>query len=400
MSVLGRLVGEIRGWTQFGIENNFWGDWGSATSTYSGVAVSQSTAMACSAVYACVGFIAETLATLPVDVVQRYGTARYGRPKPAWLLEPNPITRLDWIGFAQQVVTSLLLDGNAFVGVVRMPGERTPASLWPLDPRRVTIEQERNGSLIYRLDGNVLPSADVMHVRGITMPGQIRGLSPVEQARQSIGRTMAAEKYASSMFANMATPGAVISVDKDLGSEEAKDIARRWDAAHAGTDKAFRTAVFGSGAKVSTITLTPEQVQMIETMRWGVLDIARIFRVPPYILDPTVTSTWGSGVAEQNIQVKQYTLTHWAARLQNLVTALLYDTYLDSSYTARLDFRGFLKADPVKQAQYLETKMRCRALTPNEWRALDDENPLPNGDSTLNSVQWEPAVVEADNDGQ
>jgi HK97 family phage portal protein len=206
---------------------------------------------------------------------------------------------------------------------------------------------------------------------------------------------MAAEKYASKMFSNMASPGVIIIAGKAVTSDEAKDIAERYDAAHRGMENAFKTTVFGVGTDIKTLQMTPEQVQMIETMKYGILDVARWYRIMPYLLDPTVTSTWGSGISEQNIQTKQYTLAPWAARLQRGLRSLLYDTYLSADYSLRCDFRGFLKGDLEKQAAYLEKKMQAGALTPNEWRALDDENPLPGGDRIMKSVQWNWDEAEA-----
>jgi HK97 family phage portal protein len=392
MSLLGRAVREVRSFTMFRLSNDFFGDWGTSN-TYTGELVSQQTAMTISAVYAAVSFISETIATLPMDLVQKYPDgSRYSRPKPDWMLMPNRITGMDWVNFCQQVLLSLLLDGNAFIGIVRKPGLLEPSQLWVLDPTAIDVTQDKaSGSPIYTFNSTLktIDRANLLHIRGLTMPGQVRGVSSVERARQSLGRIMAAEKFG----AKMAVPGVVIIAGKDVDKDQAKDIADRFDRLHKGTDAAFNTAVLGSGSDIKTISLSPEQVQMIETMKYGILDVARWYRIMPYLLDPTVTSTWGSGIAEQNIQTKQYTLNPWAVRFQNALAPLLYDTYYSADYAIKADFRGFLKGDPEKQARYLETKIRCKAATPNDWRALDDENPLPGGDAPLDSVQWQPEVV-------
>jgi len=390
VSLLRSVIRELRGAER---DAAFWSP-GSRYATYAGLAVTQETAMTCSAVYAAVSLISETIATLPVDVVQRYADgSRYARPKPIWMNSPNEAIGLDWPGLVQQTMTSLLLDGNAFIGVAR-DAQRQPVALWPLDPQRVTVELDYQRGVVRYFaaarDGRAeLERADLLHIRGLTMPGQLRGLSPVEQARQSLGRTLAAERFGATMFRRLAAPGVVITSDKVVTEEQARALAERFDAAHAGSENSFRTVVLGSGAQLHTVTLTPEQVQMIETMRYGVLDVARWYRIPPYMLDPSVSSTWGSGIAEQSIQTVQYMLAPWTVRLQHAFERLLYETYLDQSYTARFDFRAFLRADPEKQAKYLEAKLRCRAMVPNDWRALDDENPLPDGGEPLWSVQWQ-----------
>jgi HK97 family phage portal protein len=219
----------------------------------------------------------------------------------------------------------------------------------------------------------------------------LRGVSPIERAKQSIGRTLAAGQLASSLFANGAVPGAVITSPLKLTNEQAGDIQKRYDASHKGALQAFKTVVLGADAKVNQISLTPEQVQMIDVMKFGVIDVARWYRVPPHLLGDVERSTsWGTGIAEQNSMFVIHTLTPWIVRIERALQQLVSDTFPGLDVYAKIEVKGLMRGNPIDEASYLEKKLQAQAATPNDWRRLDDENPLPDGDKVLKSVQWQP----------
>ena len=397
MSLLGRAVKEARtaGVGPFVPGYLQWSDLTSAAR--SATPVNHDTAMACSAVWSAVSFISETIASLPVGVYQKYpnGT-RYGRPTPQWISQPI-VGELDWCGFIQQVMTSLLLDGNAFIGVERAADGLTPVSLWPLDPKHVQVRRNpQTKALEYMVvpgeGGFKWASREILHLRAMTMPGAIRGMSPIDKAAAIISNSLAAQQFSGAAFRNGAVPGTVVIAPPGrLTAEMADDMAKRFDAAHAGTSQAFKTVVLGSGADVKSVSLTPEQVQMIETLKWGVVEIARWYRIPPHIIgDVERTTSWGTGVAEQNQLMATHTLGPWIVRLERGLQRLVYDTFLDASYYIKLELKGLMRANPVDQADYFTKKIAAMAMIPDEWRAFDDDNPLgQGGDKVLHSVQWQ-----------
>jgi len=409
MSILARAVREMRGYLEFTTsgQQDFWGGkFPGGIGTYAGLTVTQTTAMTCSAVYAAVALISETIATLPFDVYQRYGDgSRYPRTMPdangrgGWVVKPNP--EVDAVSFRQQGVTSLLQDGNAFIGINRLPGSREPVSLWVLNPTAVSITRNlQSNTLDYRVSlstGEQImmhQGEDILHIRGLFMPGDMRGLSPLELARQSIGRTLAAEKLGATIFANGAMPGTVLTSQQPLRTEMAKDMQERFDAAHKGSGNAWKTVVLGSGVDVKSVQMSPEQVQMLETMRYGISDVARWFRVPPHLIGDVERSTsWGSGIAEQNTMFAIHTLGPWIVRFEQAFNELLFDTFADRAFYCKFNTKAFLRGNPTEQADYLMKKIQAQAATPNEWRSLDDENPLPDGGKVLQSVQFTPKVV-------
>jgi HK97 family phage portal protein len=395
MSLLRHVAREVRSWTAFD-----WPDWlrwtGDNAPAYSGVDVSERTALTFTAVYAAVGLISDTIASLPARVYHAYPNgARYPVASPLWMTDPV-VGQVNWPSFVQQSMTSLLLDGNAFWGVVRDSAGR-PQALWPLDPRSISVIRNVAPpyNLIYTLGlasgSRPFAANEIVHIRGLTFPGYPRGLSPIDVGRQSIGRSMAALQLGATMFKNGAVPGTVITSDQRLTAEQAAETAKRFDASHAGPGSAFRTVVLGGGAQVKPLGLSPEQMQMLQTEQYGVLDVARLYRVPPHMLgDVERTTSWGTGIAEQNMQFRQHTLAPWLTRLRWALSQLVGETFLDQSFSMDFDMNEFLRPDPVQYADYMTKKIMARAATPNEWRQSDSQNPLPGGDAVLDSVQWQP----------
>ena len=395
MSLIGRalrLAGERRG-VEYGAGIV---SVGSALMTDAGAVVSRDTALTVTAVYCAVDIIAGAVSTLPVDVLQGYPDgSRYPRPRPRWLVEPYP--GVDWPTFCAALMVSLLIDGNAFIAVSWESGQ--PSLLRLLDPAAVAIEVASDGLPRYHVAtaaGTVdVPRSDMLHVRGLTLPGRWRGLAPIELARESLGRTLAAGEFASTYLKNFAAPGPVITHPRPLPTEAKRAAAEAFQRRHAGAHR-FLPVVLDNGADVKTLSLTPDQVQLIEVMRLGIEDVARLYHLPLHLLAEHEKSTsWGSGIAEQNIMFATYTLRPWTVRLETALTALLRRALADDTWYVRLDMRGLLRGSPQQQAEYLARKAEHGALTPNEWRRLDDENPLPGMDSPLLAANILPASQPA-----
>jgi HK97 family phage portal protein len=155
--------------------------------------VTHEAAMSFSAVFSCVSLISETIAALPVGVYVHYGDRRYTRPKPPWMEKPNVET--NWFTFMQQSLSSLLLGGDSFSYKVR-DSAGLVAELWPVDSRRVVVKRVPGGEREYEIDGRPVPAGDLMHIPGLMLPGYLRGLSPVECARQTIDLGLNAETVA------------------------------------------------------------------------------------------------------------------------------------------------------------------------------------------------------------
>jgi HK97 family phage portal protein len=365
---------------------DFWGNGGGYSDT--GMIVSHESAMTVSAVYAAVSLISETIASLPVNVLANYGANRFPRPRPAWMTQPN--SEWDWPTYCAATVVSLLLGGDAISVIVRdragLAGE-----LWLLDPRTVTVDRDpQTRNLQYWCAGASRPlnPADVLHVRGLTLPGYLRGVSPVEYARQTIGLALGDEKFAAKMLANGATPAVVVTTPKNVTDQQAEAFAGRIDRLHAGLDNVGKTAVFGGGAEIKTLTMTNEQMQFIEARRFQVNEVARWFRVPPHMIGEVSGSTsWGTGIEQQNIMFLQHTLTPWLVRLESALLPLISEwsrlgPVRDSGdWYARFNVNGLLRADSAGRAALYDSMVRNAAFSPNDVLAKEDMNPFTGGDS-------------------
>ncbi|WP_027658833.1 phage portal protein [Salinispora fenicalii] len=335
--------------------------------------VSQDTALNLSAVYTCVSLIADAVAALPVDVVRTVGKMREPVQGPAWLSQPNPFdTAFD---FWHKVMTSLLTDGNAFIRVFRGGNSRVIAVL-PLDPRTVRIELTDDGSgVVYTVGDSTLPSREVVHVKGFAAANSLRGLSPLENARQTIGAGLATEEYAARFFSQGATVSGIVEHPGSPKPGEVAVLARMLKRSHQGVKNSHAIGVLTGGASWKQISVTPEQAQFLETQRFNRLAIAGVFRVPAYMLDPTTASSWGSGVEEQHNWFVTQTLMPWLIRIEQA-----FSRVLPAGQSVRFNVNARLRVKTVERYQAYRTGIEAGFLSVDEVRALEDRKPLPDGE--------------------
>ncbi|MEU8311679.1 phage portal protein [Micromonospora sp. NPDC005223] len=334
--------------------------------------MSQETALSLSAVYTCVSLIADAVSALPVDAVRTVGDTRKPVTGPVWLSQPNPFdTPFD---FWQKVMTSLLTDGNAFVRVFRGGNGKVVAVL-PLDPRTVRVELTEDGSgVLYRVADVTLTGRDVIHVKGFATANSLRGLSPLENARQTIGAGLATEEYAARFFSQGATVSGVVEHPGNPKPDEVAMMARMLRKSHKGVKQSHGIGILTGGATWKQISVTPEQAQFLETQRFNRLAIAGVFRVPAYMLDPTTASSWGSGVEEQHNWFVTQTLMPWLVRIEQAFSALL-----PAGQGLRFNVNARMRVKTVERYEAYRTGIEAGFLSVDEVRALEDREPLPDG---------------------
>ena len=362
----------------------WWGD-GMVWNSAAGSTVTTESAMRLSAVFGCLRILSEAIATLPTDTFERRRQVRYPyRPRPAYLdFQPPQGSRIVYLS---QVVLSLLTDGNAFVAT---PRDRlgVPLDLIVLDPTSVQVVREK-GKVQYRVAGldQPLGPLDVMHITGMTMPGALRGLSPIAYARDVIGAGSKAQELGASIMGNHGIPPAVIEVPANTQggtgeSEQAK--AERLAATFARTNSganAGKVAVLTGGASLKSIAVKPEDLQWLDSKRFGVSEIARFFGVPPHLIaDASNSTSWGSGLAEQNTAFASMTLQPWTERIEDAHARLLSTHGLPNVFI-KLNIDAKLRAAPKDRAETTNIQIQNRSLTINEARALEDRPPVPWGD--------------------
>jgi HK97 family phage portal protein len=363
------------------------GDTWDPVNVHAGVAVNQESALRVSVVWRCIRLISETLAALPADAVRKRGEIRepVERP-PLWITMPNPET--SWFEFVERVLESLLMDGNAFILITSRDSAGFPTELWTLNPRDVAV-RKRNGRVQFVWGGDrvlsrfgpVDPMGDVLHIK-LATAGGLRGMSPIEAARQSIGLALVTEKSGGKFFGKGGQVQGVIQMPQAQSpalAREYVDLMREtWKAHHAGTDRAYDNPGFlTGGATWQNVTMSNEDAQFLQTRAFQVEDIAtRFFGVPPNFVGLTEKQTsWGTGLEQQSLGFVRFTLLPHIVRLETGLSQLT-----PRGQFIRLNQRGLIRADSETESKILAQQLEHGVISFNRWRELMDEPPRPGGD--------------------
>lgn len=364
-------------------------DW-AGNGTFSGVNISETNAIRSTAVYACVSIIAQSISTLPLMIYRRDGDAReVATDNPVYaILHDRPNTFMTSVVFRELLATHVLLTGNAYAVIGRNGGNQA-VDLVPVDPRSVTIER-KNGRFIYKIQLNeggteTVDQSDVLHIKGVSFDG-IKGVSPITAvAKQAIGLGLATEEHGARMFSNAAKPGGVLETDKQLSNEGFKRLKESFAAQYSGLENVGKTPLLEEGVKFKSVTINAQDAQYLETRRFQVAEIARVFRVPPHMIGEQEKNTsWGSGIEQQSIGFVTYTLRSWLTKFEQEYNAkLLTPAKGRSEYYAEHNVDGLLRGDSKTRAETLKSYVQGGIITPNEARAKLGFPPKEGGDSLV-----------------
>lgn len=313
-------------------------------STTAGKPVNEHTAMQMTAVYSCVRILSETLAGLPLHVYKynnsgdsaSYRNAEKNLKHPLYKLlhdEPNP--EMTSFTFRETLMSHLLLWGNAYAQIIRN-ARGDVIALYPLMPNKMSVDRDKNGRLFYLYqqgaedaptlgkDSQVyLNPSDVLHIPGLGFDGLV-GYSPIAMAKNAVGLAMATEEYGASFFSNGANPGGVLEHPGVV--KDPKRVRESWNSVYQGSSNAHRVAVLEEGMKFQPIGIPPEQAQFLETRKFQINEIARIFRIPPHMVGDLEKSSF-SNIEQQSLEFVKYTLDPWVVRWeQNMCRALLMES--------------------------------------------------------------------------
>jgi HK97 family phage portal protein len=353
-----------------------------------GVTVDSETAIRMSTVYSCVRLLADTVSSLPVGAYVRRGRNRlpystiYG-DQPEWVSRPNPeTTRLE---FYEQIVTSFKLEGNAYILTMR-DEMGDVQELYVLDPVGVRIERPRAGEpLIYYVKvrdtqgvyEERLTDKELLHIPDFRLPGQRYGLSPIAACRTTLGAAMAADVYAASYFGNAANPGGVIEVPGELTEEQAQDIGRDWNLTHTGPYRAGKIGILSGGASFQPLQINAQDAQLLDTRRFSVEEIARIYRIPLALLGHPVAGAMSfASVEAQNLSFVQYSLRPILERIEQSLSTLLPEP--DGFIRFNLD--ALLRGTTNERYDAYTKGLREGFLSLNDVHAYEDMAPIEDGD--------------------
>jgi len=345
--------------------------------TSSGKAVNERTAMQASAVYACVRILAESVAGLPLHVFERTadGSKSVKPEHPLFhLLHDESNHEMTSFVFREALMSHLLLWGNAYAQIIR-DGRGLPVALYPLLPDRVSVDRDQSGELTYTYQSDKgqikLRHDNVLHIPGLGFDGLI-GYSPIAMAKNSIGMALATEEYGAAFFANGANPGGVLEHPGVLKDRDR--LRESWQSQFSGAN-AHKVAVLEEGLKFHQMSIPPEQAQFLETRKFQINEIARIFRVPPHMVGDLEKSSFAN-IEQQSLEFVKYTLDPWVVRWeQSLGQALILPSEKNRVFI-KFNLDGLLRGDYQSRMQGYSTGIQNGFMSVNDVRGLEDMNLL------------------------
>ena len=335
-------------------------------------AVNPNTALTFSTVFACVRVIAESIATLPLFVYKRDGNNKIKAINhPLYsLLHDAPNNECTSVSFIESLITQILLVGNGFVEIVR-DNFNIVKELHLIDSNKIRIFRDTNNTILfeYNSDGVLitLSKSQVMHIAGLGWNGII-GLSPISMMRKQITTGLHQDNFALDFFSNGVKKVPIISHPSRLNQDAKKNLK-----------ESFREAwekgivVLEEGMKIDPITMNLSDAQFLESRRFSVEEICRIFRVPPHLIGDLSRST-NNNIEHQSIEFVTHTIRPWCVRIEKALNSYLLNHLEKKKYYIEFNLDGLLRGDTLTRQQANQIKLNNGVLTRNEWRRQENLN--------------------------
>ena len=355
--------------------------------TTSGKTVNERTALQTTAVYACVRILSETIASLPLHVY-RYtegGKAKDTEHVLYTLLHDEPNPDMTSFVFRETLMSHLLIWGNAYSQILRDRSGQV-IGLYPLLPDQMSVHRSEKGKLYYvynRYEEDnpnfqekgsiVLSQEEVLHIPGLGFDGLI-GYSPIALAKNAVGMTLACEEYGASFFGNGANPGGVLEHPGIL--KDPAKVRDSWNAVYQGTRNAHKVAVLEEGMSYKQIGIPPEEAQFLETRKFQVNEIARLFRIPPHMVGDLEKSSF-SNIEQQSLEFVKYTLDPWVVRFEQALKKSLLLPEEKKTHFIKFNVDGLLRGDYQSRMNGYAIGRQNGWLSTNDIRELEELNPIP-----------------------
>lgn len=357
--------------------------------TTSGKPVNERTAMQTTAVYACVRILAEAVASLPLHVYeyQDDGGKKLVHDHPLYYLlhdEPNP--EMTSFVFRETLMSHLLIWGNAYAQIIR-DGAGRVLELYPLLPDKMDVQRDDRGNIYYVYSRNSdenpmfkeygdirLKAEDVLHIPGLGFDGLI-GYSPIAMAKNAVGMTLACEEYGASFFANGANPGGVLEHPGVL--KDPSKVRESWNSVYRGVNNAHKIAVLEEGMKYQQIGIPPEEAQFLETRKFQINEIARLYRIPPHMVGDLDKSSF-SNIEQQSLEFVKYTLDPWVIRWEQSLQRSLLLPGEKGKYFIKLNVDGLLRGDYQSRMNGYAVGRQNGWFSANDIREMENMNPIPD----------------------
>ena len=350
--------------------------------------VNEFTAMQTTAVYACVRILAESIASLPLHLYEYDGQGQKKAPEHPlyFLLHDSPNPEMTSFIFRETAMIHLLLFGNSFSQILR-DGMGRVVGLYPLLPNHMSVDRDENGEIVYTYtpinDSNPkiksgrqikLRRQDVLHIPGLGFDGLV-GYSPIAMAKNAVGMTLACEDYGSAFFVNGARPGGVLKHPGVL--KDPSKLRDSWQAVYGGTANTGKVVVLEEGVEFQSISIPPEEAQFLETRKFQIDEIARLFRVPPHMIGDLEKSSFNN-IEQQSLEYVKYTLNPWVVRWEQSLQKALLNPAERGKYFIKFNVDGLLRGDYQSRMAGYAVARQNGWLSSNDIREMENMNPIPD----------------------
>ena len=277
-----------------------------------------------------------------------------------------------------------MLWGNAYAQIIRN-GKGEVLALYPLMPDRMNVDRDESGNIVYEYmvsqedapinSGSTvkLSSHEVLHIPGLGFDGLI-GYSPIAMAKNAIGLAIATEEYGSKFFANGATPSGILEFPGTV--KEPERVRESWNKGFGGENK-HKVAILEQGMKYTPISISPNEAQFLETRKFQIDEIARIFRVPPHMIGDLEKSSF-SNIEQQSLEFVKYTLDPWVVRWEQSIKRTLLLPDEKGTYFAKFNVDGLLRGDYQSRMNGYATARQNGWMSANDIRSLEQQDLIPD----------------------
>lgn len=378
------------------------------TPTSSGVRFSDDGAMRSAAVAACVKVLSESVASLPLHVYKRLSNGGKERATQHYLydlLHNQPNSFMSAYQWVEVAMVHLTLHGNHYSELFADSRGRV-AAIQPLMPNLVEPRQTKNGGLEYAVrDGElaterIIPASRMLHIPGLGFNGLI-GMSPISYARETIGMALAAEEFGARFFGHGMNPGHIMTMPEGhrFDDEQTQKFMEDLSEKYGGLGKSHKVLVLPAGMNVNNVGIPPEDAQYLETRRFQVEEIARIYRVPLHMINEnTKTTSWGTGIESLTLGFVTYTLRPWLTRIEQVLDRKLLTQPERKSYFIEFLIADILRGDQLARSQYYTAAIQNGWMSRNEVRIIENMNPVEGGDEFLVPLNMTMALDEPQNE--
>jgi HK97 family phage portal protein len=355
---------------------------GPATSMVDGTQpVTIDNALQISAVWACASVIANTIGTLPLLVYENKmdGMRSLARGSSLWvLLHTSPNGRMTSAEFWTAMLVNLALRNNAYARIERDANGEAYA-LWPMAADQVEVQIIGNEAVyLYRVGNDVvaLASDSVLHIKG--MGNGTMGLSRLDYMRATTSEVANSTAAANKLFASNGKPTGVLMVDNVLSPAQREAIKANFAEMQVGNTS--RLFVLEANMKYQQLSLSPEDMQILQTRQFGVEEVARWFGVPPVMIGHSNVTTWGSGIEQIVEGFYKFTVRPVLVGIEQAVAKRVLTPAQRSRYTVEFNFDGLLRVNIKDRAEVYSKMLQNGVFTRNEARQLENMPPVPGGD--------------------